>query len=107
MKKTYSLKSNIEFNAIIQYGKKLKQKHIFVAYNKANNFKIGISIPKKIGNAVFRNRQKRIIKNIIPNTKAYEVNMHVVFVIRNSFANLSFIEKGIILNKIFKELNEQ
>ncbi len=108
MKKEYSLKSNIEFNKVLNKGKKIKEKHLFISFVKSNDFKLGISVPKKIGNAVFRNKNKRIIKNIIPKiNNIYNINAHVVLVVRESFTKLSFERKSALLHDVFNKINEQ
>ena len=58
MKKLYIVKTNRQFEDIITTGKCYKNKY-FVIYNKDNNLKydrFGISVTKKLGNAVFRNK---------------------------------------------------
>ncbi len=107
MKKEYSLKSNIEFNKILNKGYKIRNKNMLVSVVKKSDFKIGISIPKKLGNAVFRNKNKRIIKNIIPNLNIYDSKVHVVLVARSSFIKLSFEDKYKELTNIFNKINEK
>ena len=56
MKKKYIVKNNYEFNNIIQTGKCLKNKY-YIIYYKENHYnydRYGISVGKKLGNAVFR-----------------------------------------------------
>lgn len=105
MKKQYSLKSNIEFSKIISKGKNFANKYLIINYSDAEEFKLGISIPKKLGNAVFRNKNKRIIKNIIPNLNVYKINKHIVIIVRKSFVDLKISEKEFVLQKIFNKIN--
>ncbi|BDU67876.1 MAG: ribonuclease P protein component [Candidatus Tyloplasma litorale] len=88
MKKQYSLKSKIQFNKILKNGKKIKSKYFLISYQKNNEFKIGISIPKRLGNAVFRNYNKRVIKNIISKINVYDKKFLIVIVARKSFIEL-------------------
>ena len=76
MRKLYIVKENKEFEDIINTGKCNKNKY-FVIYNNDNNLKydrFGISVSKKLGNAVFRNKYKRIIRSIIDNYKKLYIN---------------------------------
>lgn len=107
MKKRYSLKSKIEFNKIINKGKRVKSKYFYISYKPSKDFKLGISIPKKLGNAVFRNKNKRIIKQIIPKLNIYELNAHVILIARIEFINLSLEEKQKTLAKEFNKIYEQ
>lgn len=76
MRKLYIVKTTRQFDDIIKTGKCYKNKY-FVIYNKDNNLKydrFGISVTKKLGNAVFRNKYKRIIRSIIDNYKKLYIN---------------------------------
>lgn len=76
MKKLYIVKTTRQFDNIIKTGKCYKNKY-FVVYNKDNSLKydrFGISVTKKLGNAVFRNKYKRIIRSILDNYKKLYIN---------------------------------
>ena len=67
MKKINIVKSNEEFNLVINKGQVYKNKH-FVLYtmnNTLDNYRIGISVGKKVCNAVNRNKLKRQVRNIL------------------------------------------
>ena len=97
MKKINILKSNRDFNRIIKYNNSFKYKNYIIYIERDTNdlYKFGISVSKKIGNAVVRNKLKRQIKNII-DKKCYE----------NSFNCIIILRKG-ILNKSFNEMSEE
>ncbi|MBD8005578.1 ribonuclease P protein component [Bacillus norwichensis] len=65
MKKAFRIKENAEFQAVFKKGKSVANRQ-FVIYmlekEKQNHFRIGLSVSKKIGNAVMRNRIKRCIR---------------------------------------------
>lgn len=64
MKKLKTLKKNYEFKNVLTKGKFYKGKYITIYIKKNNKYEniIGIAISKKIGNAVKRNRLKRVIR---------------------------------------------
>jgi ribonuclease P protein component len=76
--KKHVLKSNEDFNKIIKEGKRISNSH-FTVYSlpslslDIDNMKYGVSVGKKLGKAHSRNREKRIIREIltqiISNTK--------------------------------------
>lgn len=105
MKKIYSLKSKREFNKIINDGKKISNSHFLISYVESSDFKIGISVPKKLGNAVFRNYNKRVVKNLIPQINIFNKKAHTVIIIRKKFTTLSFEEKRQILTSGFEKIN--
>lgn len=69
MKKKEIIKKSNDYTKVINKNNKLKNKYYSLFYIKSDNTLFGISIPKKIGNAVIRNKNKRQIKNIIDNNK--------------------------------------
>ncbi len=66
MKKENRLRKNMEFKKVYKSGKNYWNRNLilFIKKNGDKNTRIGISITKKIGNAVVRNKLKRRIKSI-------------------------------------------
>lgn len=64
MNKDITLKENREFSFLYRKGKSLVTPVVVIYYykNKRNNIRYGITTGKKIGNAVKRNRARRIIR---------------------------------------------
>tara|TARA_X000001036_G_scaffold5322_1_gene4780 strand:+ start:184 stop:510 length:327 start_codon:yes stop_codon:yes gene_type:complete len=62
-----TLKTSKDFLEVISKGQKYKNSGLIFYFLKNNSeeFKLGISIKKKTGNAVYRNKLKRQIKNAI------------------------------------------
>ena len=99
IKKVYIVKTTREFDDIIKNGKCLKN-DCFVIHYKDNNLpydRFGISVSKKLGNAVFRNKYKRRIRTIIDNYKKKYLNSRDYIIILR--------KEGIKLN--FNELNQK
>ena len=69
MNKRKILRKSEDFSNIISNGKKFKNKYFSLYYNESNSTLYGITVPKKIGHAVIRNKLKRQIKNIIVNNE--------------------------------------
>ena len=95
MKKYEVVKENNQFSTIIQTGNYSKNKYI-VLYYKDNSLlypRFGISVGKKIGNAVTRNKFKRQIRSIIDNHKnLYSNGKDYIIMIRKSCNEISFQE---------------
>ncbi len=98
MRKLYIVKESKDFDKIIKNNIFNKNKS-FVVYNMENNLKFnryGISVSKKLGNAVFRNKYKRIIRSIIDNYKKdYNISKDYIIILRRG-----------ALDKNFKELTD-
>ncbi len=97
MKKQYRVKKSTEIEAIIK-NKKYCSNRYFTVYQKENSetihFRYAISVGKKIGNAVCRNKLKRQIRMIIQNFVIIEENSHkdLFIIARNGVNELPFIE---------------
>lgn len=70
-----TLNENREFKRIYSKGKSFVSPYIvtYILKNKKNNVRIGITTSKKVGNAVVRNRSRRVIlaafREILPDIK--------------------------------------
>ncbi|EKU48166.1 ribonuclease P protein component [Staphylococcus massiliensis] len=76
MEKAYRIKKNRDFQLIYRKGKSVANRQ-FVIYMRENpecdHFRLGISVSKKLGNAVVRNRIKRSIRECF---KVHKHNLH-------------------------------
>lgn len=106
MKKINILKENYEFNRIIDKyrAKKYKNFVIYIEYDTNDHYKFGISVSKKIGNAVTRNKFKRQIRSII-DKKRYENNFKCIIILRRGVLNQNFESMQKELFNILNDLN--
>ena len=95
MRKLYIVKRKEEFDEIINTCPSIKN-NSFVIYYKDNNLKYnryGISVGKKIGNAVTRNKYKRKVRAIIDNYKKNYVNQRdYIIILRRSATEKSYAD---------------
>ncbi len=76
MRKLYIVKESKDFKKILD-NNKYKASNYFKIFYLNNEYKysrFGISVSKKLGNAVFRNKYKRKIRAIIDNSKKLYIN---------------------------------
>ncbi len=114
MKKINIIQKNKDFKNIIDKQKCFKNSCLLIHYgsNNLNHYRFGISISKKLGNAVTRNYYKRILRNIVDNhKKLYSNNIDYIIIVRKacigeSFSNIeaSFVQ---LINKIEKECENE
>lgn len=96
------IKKYSEFQKVIEEGE-VKKTCFFVSYTISNELgysRFGISVPKKTGNAVIRNRIKRQIRSAIGQSTNFEKETDTVFIVRKNYDTENFDQ---ILSEI-KEL---
>lgn len=105
MRKLYIVKTTRQFEDIINTGKSFKNKY-FVLHEKNNDLKydrFGISVSKKLGNAVFRNKYKRIIRSILDNyKKLYINNKDYIIILRKEAIDCDY---ELLKDELFKLIN--
>ena len=114
MKKRFRVKKEKDFSAIFKEGKSFANRK-FVIYrleNTEQHFRVGLSVSKKLGNAVTRNQIKRRIRHILIEHKNQLVeNVDFVVIARKGVEILDYaeMEKNLLhvlkLSKIYQEGN--
>ena len=107
MKKQYRVKKSEEIEKIIK-EKNYKSNPYITLYKKENtetgHFRYAISVGKKIGNAVERNRIKRLITAVIDNLDIDLDSSTDVFIIaRVAIMDLSYLELRKQLEYLFRK----
>lgn len=105
MKKIEIIKSSREYTEIINLNKSKKSKYFSIYYRKNNeNNRYGITVPKKTGTAVIRNKIKRRIKNIIDNNKkSVQSSYDYVIIVKKGILELTYQEIEKELLKLIRE----
>lgn len=94
MKKEFRVLKNYEFSSIIQNRQFVKSSS-FVCYfqkRKLDHARVGISVGKKLGNAVCRNKVKRQLRSIVDDIFTYEEGYDLIIIVRPAYANKLFEE---------------
>ena len=87
LKQNYRLKKKYQFNYVYRVGKACHGKHHLLVFTPSKNLnvKIGISVSKKVGNAVKRNRARRLLREaIMPFLPLLDPNYNVILVAKES-----------------------
>lgn len=109
MKKKDIIKSSEEYTEIIKNSKYKKNDYLIIYYRKKleENNRFGISVPKKTAKAVYRNKIKRQIKDIIDKNKNYiHSEYDYVIIIRKRLIELNYKEMEINFINLIKKIGE-
>ena len=107
MKVINRIKANQDFALAIKKGKTFKTDSylIHVADNSLNRVRVGISVSKKLGNAVTRNKIKRQIRAMCQMIDFDSTGKEVVVVVRKEFLEKSYQENKELLCLMLGNMN--
>ena len=100
LKQKYRLKKKYQFNYVYRVGKSCHGRFLMLVYSpsKNQNVKIGISVSKKVGNAVKRNRARRLLREAVsPFLSTLNPNYNLIIVAKQSI-------DGQKLNSVYTDL---
>ena len=103
MKRELRLKKRAAFTYVYKRGEKSASRHLLLLSAKSGEgLKIGLSVSKKVGNAVTRNRVKRLLREaILPLQSRICPSVMYIIVAHPSAAGLSYAEMCAETEKIF------
>lgn len=105
MKKEYRVKKNDEISLIFKDGKSVANKQ-FVLYmlekKEQNHLRLAVSVSKKLGNAVVRNRIKRLMKEaVFQLSKEIKQSYDYLLIARKPCVNMDFNETKKSISHVF------
>lgn len=106
MKKENRIKKNEEFTRIISKKHSVANAVFIMYYDKRflDHARVGISVSKKIGNAVSRNKIKRQIRMMFNESFDNETyKMDVIVIVRKKYLENSYFDNKCYLEKLLKK----
>lgn len=106
MKKSLRIRKNEEFSEIIKnrnyYSSPVMT--IYVKKKKEEVNRVGISVGKKVGNAVVRNKVKRQLRMMIQEIYTFEENFDTIVLVRDKFTQESYDSNKKVLEMLVKKV---
>lgn len=105
-----SLKKNKEFKKVYENGRSYATRNLVIYllnYKKGKKNRYGLSVSKKIGNAVTRNKLKRRLREIIREyEKKYAFKGYdIIFIARKKVVNLNYHQLKKDVKKLYKKMD--
>ena len=107
MKVINRIKDKQQFGIVVKKGKTLKETPYIVHYldNGLSVCRVGLSVSKRLGNAVMRNRIKRQTRAMCDSLIDYSFHtFDVIIVVKPEFVNQSFDDNKKILNNLLSKI---
>lgn len=106
MNKDYRLKKSFDIEKLIKRRQSVGNSYYAIYFNISSTElpKVAISVSKKLGNAVVRNKEKRIIREIVRNNLELVNNLELLIVEKKISISLSYEQKETELVKLFTKI---
>ncbi len=113
MKRRFRVTRNEDFQEIIHNGKSVANRCFVVYYYKrraVTNDRVGISVSKKLGNAVERNKIKRQVRMMVSEITDFKHGFDSVVIVRKNYLQGSYRankkELNMLYEKVYNDLDE-
>lgn len=114
IKKSHRILKRPDFVFLSKYGKKIQDSNFIILYmprkstGEPEHSRLGITVSKRVGNAVLRNRLKRLIREYFRlNKKSLTGYWNLNIIAKKTAAALSSQEVFVSLGKLFGKLGRQ
>lgn len=108
MKKEFRVCKNQEFSSIIQHHSFVKSSSFVLYYKKKkyDHARVGISVGKKLGNAVKRNKVKRQVRMMVDSLFHFQEEYDCICIVRPVYGRYNYEKNLAQLSQLKKKIDE-
>ena len=106
MRKELRIKKSQEFSEIMK-NRRFYSSPVMTIYVKPKaqeRNRVGLSVGKKVGNAVMRNKVKRQLRMMVQETYTFEENFDTIILVRDKFVEESYESNKKVLEMLLKKV---
>ena len=103
LRKEDKLLKRRQFLLLSKSGERKHNKFFIINYKKSDKTRLGITVTKRVGNAVFRNKIKRLIREYFRLNKKKIKRFDFVLIIKNNINIVNTNDFFFYINDIFKK----
>jgi ribonuclease P protein component len=106
MRKLNRVNRNEDFQKIISQKQYITSKNFVVYYQKSltDHFRVGISVGKKLGNAVIRNKIKRQLRMMLSKLVDLSVPVDLIIIVRKPYLDKEYTDNRKDLLQLLKKV---
>ena len=104
MNKQYILKKNHDIDSLVRIKQSVGNTYYAIYYRKSDSLQIVVSVSKKLGKAVERNYQKRVMKELLRKNIGLLPCIKMLLVVKNNSLNLNYEQKEKELIKLIRKI---
>lgn len=106
MKKEFRVKKTQEFSEIMNYKKffACPSFSIYVKPRKEDHARVGLSVGKRMGNAVVRNKIKRQVREMVHDIYTFDENFDTIILVRPKYHEESYQNNKKLLERLVKKV---
>jgi len=107
MNKKLRVKKNQDFQTIIEHKKYVTSKEFVIYYkqNQLEHMRVGLSVSKKLGNAVTRNKIKRQVREMMKEMFIYNLSFDIIIIVRKYYLYHDFSQNKKILHNLLQKID--